>query len=68
MDVCLAHTRKKLRNYKTSYITYYKQTLGVIPSNLLIPGRGKLKPFKICGFLSKSQDSTTFLGSLFVFN
>lgn len=68
MDVGLTHAWKKLKSYKTSYIIYYKQTLGVIHSSLLIPGRSKLKPFKICGFLSKSQDSTTFLGSLFVFN
>lgn len=68
MDVCLAHAQKKLKSYKTSSIIYCKQTLGVIQFSLLILGRGKLKPFKICGFLSKSQDSAAFLGSLFVFN
>lgn len=68
MDLCLTRSRKKLKSYKTSYIMYCKQTRGVIQSSLLILDRSKLKPFKICGFLSKSQDSTTFLGSLFVFN
>lgn len=68
MDLCLTHACKKLKIYKTSYIIYCKQTRGVTQSSLFILGRSKLKPFKICGFLWKSQDSTTFLGSLFVFN
>lgn len=68
MDVCLVRARETLQGCKTGYIIYCKQTWGVMQPRLLIPGRSKPKPAKICGFLPTSQDPTTFRGRLFVFN